>query len=397
MANNPTHPNIFKYYLAHILFGVTLTMPITVLYYLSFGLSFFDIASLESFFLITTIIFEIPTGALADTVGRKYSAAIGMSSVALGLVIISTGSTYAQFAIAQIILGIGAAMRSGADTSLIFDSLKDADLTNQYTKIEGTSFALFSLTSAITAPIGAYLFVFNQRVPFLIEALFMLCIAIIFILMVEPQKNNNPAKNYWATLVRGLKQPLHDSQIRWYFILIFFIASIIGFFSIIIMQPLIIFKGINVMHIGYVFSAGSLVGALAAIYADKIASLATERFSLMLIIFIPAVSLLLMGVNNAFVFIIFLLLYFGARGFGYPMLKKYIQQRLSSDTRTTVLSIENLLDSLAGAISLPLFGFIADRISINYTTVLLGALLLLGGSLLMAIRPADHVFALPEN
>ena len=362
MLNNP-HPNILKYYLVHVLFGVTLIAPITILYYLSFGLSFFAIASLESFFLITTIILEIPTGALADTMGRKYAAAIGMSLVALALVIIGISNTFTQFAIAQIIFGIGAAMRSGADTSLIYDSLKEASLTEKYAKIEGTSFALFSLAAAITAPIGAYLFIYHRRAPFL---------------------------KYWKTLIRGIKVPFHDPVIRWYFILFFFISSTIGFFSIIILQPLILFKGISIMHIGYVFSALSLFGAISAVYADKLDSIIQERLSLFIIIFVPAISLLMMGINNVIIFIIFLLLFKGTRGFSYPILKKYIQQRLSSDTRTTVLSVENLLDSLAGAIALPLFGFIADKMSINYTTVLMGALLLIGGILLMAIRPKDN-------
>ena len=390
MLNNP-HPNILKYYLVHVLFGVTLITPITILYYLSFGLSFFAIASLESFFLITTIILEIPTGALADTMGRKYAAAIGMSLVALALVIIGISNTFTQFAIAQIIFGIGAAMRSGADTSLIYDSLKEANLTEKYAKIEGTSFALFSLAAAITAPIGAYLFIYHHRAPFLIEAFFMLCTALIFILMVEPQQRDTSTdKKYWKTLIRGIKVPFHDPVIRWYFILFFFISSTIGFFSIIILQPLILFKGISIMHIGYVFSALSLFGAISAVYADKLDSIIQERLSLFIIIFVPAISLLMMGINNVIIFIIFLLLFKGTRGFSYPILKKYIQQRLSSDTRTTVLSVENLLDSLAGAIALPLFGFIADKMSINYTTVLMGALLLIGGILLMAIRPKDN-------
>lgn len=387
MPNN-THPNILKYYLVHILFGITLIMPITVLYYLSLGLSFFDIASLESIFLITTIILEIPTGTLADTMGRKYCAAIGISLVALALVIIGTGSTYAQFALAQIVFGIGAAMRSGADTSLVYDSLRELNLTDKYTKIEGTSFALFSGAAAITAPIGAYLFVYNERAPFLVEAFFTLCTALIFLRMTEPLKNKI-TDNYWNTLVGGLRQPLRNPQIRWYLILVFFISSIIGFFSMVIIQPLIILKGIDVLYIGYVFSAFSLVGAVGALYADKLASKIKEHLSFTIIIFVPAISLLMMGINNIVIFIIFLLLYRSARGFGYPILKKYIQQRLSSNTRTTVLSIENFIDSVAGAISLPLFGLLADRISINHTTMLLGALLLVGGIFLLSLKPKD--------
>src|SRR3990167_2774401 len=166
--------NITKYYVAHILSGASFIVPITILYYLSFGLSYFQIATLESVFLLSAFIFEIPTGALADTFGRKYIVALGVLFVAFSTILIGIGGSLFIFLIAQVLFGICAALRSGADTSLMYDSMDAANLSKDYTKVEGTSFALFSLFGAIAAPLGAYIFVLNRRLPFFIDGIMLL-------------------------------------------------------------------------------------------------------------------------------------------------------------------------------------------------------------------------------
>ena len=48
-----------------------------IVYFASLNLSFFQIGVLMAFFHITTIFFEIPTGAVADLYGRKFSILFG--------------------------------------------------------------------------------------------------------------------------------------------------------------------------------------------------------------------------------------------------------------------------------------------------------------------------------
>src|SRR3989338_3904654 len=392
MANNTTHPNILKYYLAHIFQGVSLIAPIIILYYASFGLSFFDIASLQAIFLITTIVLEIPTGAMADIVGRKFSAGLGILLIAIGTIIVGAGSSFVQFALAEIIFGIGAAMRSGADTSLIYDSLQETSSIDKYTKTEGISYSLFCTIGALTAPLGAYLFRSNHRAPFLIEAFILLLAALSFIFMIEPKiiKPTGAKNDYWSTLISGIKQPLRNPLVRWYFIFTIFIAVIISFFGGVLIQPLIVARGINIIYVGYIYSALLLIQAVSAIYADDIASRLKERLSLAAIIIIPSISLIMMGLKNAGVFLVFLLIYSSVKGFEYPVLKNYVQQRLLPAARATALSTQNFFDSLAGAIFLPVLGLIADNISLSYSAPLLGIIMLGGGVLLLILKPKNE-------
>lgn len=381
--------NITKYYVAHIFSGASFVAPITILYYASFGLSYFNIASLESIFLITALVFEIPTGALADTIGRKFSAGLGMLLVAIGMVFVGFGNSFVYFAIAQIIFGVGAALRSGADTSLMYDSLQDAGLTDRYAKTEGTSYAFFSVFGAIAAPIGAYLFVANRRLPFFVDALLLFFAALSYLFMIEFKKAK-PKKikeHYWSTIFSGIKQPFINPSIGWYFIFTIYISIIGGFFISVVSQPLIISHGINVIYIGYIFSAILIIQSLSSIYADNIASRISEQLSLIVIVLATGISLLMMSQHNIGIFFLFLLIFYGSNGFQYPLLKKYVHQHLPSDTRATILSTQNFFDSLAGALILPLLGFITDQISITYSSLLLGVIALSVGLTLLIFKP----------
>ena len=153
-----TSLNILFYYIAHALTGASFIIPITILYYLAFGLNYFEIGLLESIFLLVTLLLEVPTGVLADKIGRKYTASVGFFLVACGTMLIGAGGSFFIFALAQIIFGIGASLRSGADTALIYDSLIEANEAGLYNRIEGRSFALFSIAGVVAAPLGSYFF-----------------------------------------------------------------------------------------------------------------------------------------------------------------------------------------------------------------------------------------------
>lgn len=389
MANSPTRGNVIKYYVAHIVSGASFIVPITILYYLSFGLSYLAIASLESIFLFTALVLEIPTGVIADSVGRKYASSFGVLLVALATLTIGIGSTFFIFALGQIIFGVGAALRSGADTALMYDSLQDAGLAHHYIKIEGRSFALFSLFGALAAPFGAYLFTTNHRLPFFIDSGLLLVAAMAYGLMSESTAqraapNNKEHKgSFFASVKRGLVNP----AIRWYLGLTVVLSVTSGFFSSVLSQPTMLSKGINVSAIGYIFGVMLLLQAAGAVYAEHIATQLRKSLSLVVMYMLPALAFIVMGVSQAGIFLVALLAYTTNKGFQYPLLKGYMQEHLETATRATMLSIQNFFDSLAGIILLPILGFIVDRISPVNGVATVGVVMLGVGFILFVVRP----------
>jgi len=75
--------NIPKYYFYQILSHVNFYFPVIIIFFLSRGLSIFDVTLLQSINSIGSLIMEIPGGVIADYVNRKTSILIGVFILAI--------------------------------------------------------------------------------------------------------------------------------------------------------------------------------------------------------------------------------------------------------------------------------------------------------------------------
>jgi len=387
-----TQTNIKKYYWTGIFLGFSLTIPIAILYYRSFGLSFLEVGSLESIFLATILIFEIPTGSLADRFGRKWVIASGALLLPLGTLITALGSSFPAFALASVVYGIAIALMSGAETALIYDTLREVENEKSYILVSGKSLAFFYAAMAVAAPIGSHLFVMQRRLPFFIDVIFGCCAFVVYLTMKEPLlKGKEDAKQggYLKILKEGFKQAAMNPQIRWFASFGILITLVLTVFNSTFSQPLLTNQGISPAQIGYVFSAIALIQATSAFYAAKIEKKLGEKLALILIFLAPGVAYLAMGIPILLVVIPFFLIYSLVKGFQNPILDGYVQRHISSTIRATVLSIRSFLGSLVGVLLLPLFGYLADQTSIITGVVVLGIVTLIGGFLLLVVKPKN--------
>ncbi len=100
-----------------------LYMPIVVPFYESNGLSMKDIMILQAVYSIAIVVLEVPSGYLADVIGRKKTLIIGAVFGVFGFTTYSLSFGFMGFLVAEIILGIGQSCISGADSAMLYDSL----------------------------------------------------------------------------------------------------------------------------------------------------------------------------------------------------------------------------------------------------------------------------------
>src|SRR3990167_10880494 len=106
---------IYKIYASNFFVGIASAVAvINTLYFLSNGLNQAQIGTLAAIFFICMAVLEIPTGAIADTLGHKTSVFIGLLIQSFASLFLALGSNFDIFILAMIAAGIGYAFQSGA-------------------------------------------------------------------------------------------------------------------------------------------------------------------------------------------------------------------------------------------------------------------------------------------
>ena len=136
--------------------------PFIILLFLERGFSFTQIGLLVAFREILVNIFEIPSGALADTYGRRRCMIISFTSYILSFALFGSVRAYASFFAAMFFFAMGEAFRTGTHKAMIFAWLRHQGLTNEKTRVYGYTRSWSKLGSAFSIIVATIFVVFTQ-------------------------------------------------------------------------------------------------------------------------------------------------------------------------------------------------------------------------------------------
>ncbi|VEN74152.1 conserved membrane hypothetical protein [Candidatus Desulfarcum epimagneticum] len=123
-------PNIRRYIGFKVLFNSRFYYPVFAILFLDFGLSVAQFAILNAVWAATIVAAEVPSGALADVIGRKRLLVFATFTMVVEVGLISFVPTsdpslvFYVFLINRVLSGLAEAAASGADEALAYDSLK---------------------------------------------------------------------------------------------------------------------------------------------------------------------------------------------------------------------------------------------------------------------------------
>ena len=147
----------FKFCLYGFLKNLRFFEPFLLLIFLSKGLSYLEIGTLYAVREISINIMEIPSGLLADTVGRRLTMVFSLLSYILSFFIFYAVSSYALLFFAMIAFAFGDAFRTGTHKAMIFDYLHSKGWDSQRTYYYGHTRAWSQWGSALSALMAAIL------------------------------------------------------------------------------------------------------------------------------------------------------------------------------------------------------------------------------------------------
>ena len=364
--------NVFTIFLNSIFL-----LPIIVPFYRDeLGLTFHDFLIGESVFAAILILFDVPSGYLADRWGRRKTLILGSFVLAVAYLSLALATGFWSALFAQGFIGIGIALVSGTNSALLYDTLLSQGREIEYRKREGFRFALQLYSCAFAAIAGGYLYMIDHHLPLILEVILICMGGITAFFFIEPPrhqpiKEHHPLRDIRDTLI----YVLHGHRE---------IAGIVLLMVIVFSTTKICMWGIQAyaeelkfpeVYNGWIISAVMLCGAVSGHFGHKILPNLRGEQALQGLIVMLVICLLVAGLSMSFVGIVALGLEAFVYGFGMPRAQETINNLVDSSRRATVLSTANLATSLGFIPLSQMVGFVSDQADISTALITYAAVL----------------------
>ncbi len=347
---------------------------INTLFLLDAGLSNTEAFAANAFFTVGQVLFEVPTGVVADTRGRRFSFLLGaftlLASTLLYLLMWQIRAPFIGWAGASILLGLGFTFFSGATEAWLVDALHATKFDGHLESVFGRAQVvggIAMLAGSVGGGVIAQLT--NLGVPYILRA-GMLGVTLVVAwwamhdIGFTPQRGVTPVtavKTVWKGSIDG---GLRNRPVRWLMLAAPFSAGV-GIYAFYAFQPYLLElfgdkTAYSIAGLAAAIVAGAqIVGGLIVPWVRRFFSTRTQAMLISAVL--TVVLLAAVGLTTSFVAAILLLagwcMVFAVAG---PMRQAFMNGLIPTEQRATVLSFDNLMGSAGGVVAQPVLGRVAD-------------------------------------
>ena len=361
---------------------------INTLFLLDAGLTNLEAFAANSFFSIGMVVFEVPTGVIADTLGRRVSYLLGTVTLAVTTVLYYLlwvwHSPFWAWALVSVLLGLGFTFFSGAVEAWLDDALTATGYTGSLEQVFGRGVSIAGVAMLLGSTVGGVVAqATDLGVPFLMRAgvlvlMFVLAALLMRDLGFTPAGRSNPIAATRQVLAASVKYGLGRPAVR-YMMLASAFTTGVGFYVFYALQPYL-------LELWGDEGAYSIAGLAAGIVAGSqiigglVAPWLRRRFrkrttSIIFSISVSAGILVVLGVNRSFwVALGLLVLWALIDAAAGPVRQAYLIDMIPSAERATVLSFDSLIGSSGAAVIQPVLGRSADVWGYPFSLALSGVL-----------------------
>jgi predicted MFS family arabinose efflux permease len=330
------------------------------------GMSLAEIMWLQAIFGAVVVVFEFPTGYVADRVGYRLSLLIGTVFWLLGWIAYALGTTFAAMIVAEVVLGIGFAFTSGADSALLFISLKPERDPTEYRQWEGRVRAAAQTSEAISSGLGGWLYSLTPRLPFWFQVPVALANVTTVTAMLEVRPTGGGDRV--AHLRRALRIVQHAllQHPRLRSAMALSVAlGVSTYVAVWLIQPWMQLRGIPTAWFGVLWAAAHLWLAAISLASARVAEFFGVAKTLFACSLLAAASFFGLSFSESPLAVIFYLGFMTVRGLQGPLLVAALQSDAPPEDRASVLSLNALLFRLVAALVLPPIGAMGDHLGID--------------------------------
>ena len=341
----------------------------------------------------TIFLFEVPTGVVADVYSRRLSIIIGYFLIGAGFVLEGSIPVFWSIVLAQVLWGAGYTFTSGATQAWITDEIGETEANRAFLRANQVRNA----AGLVGIGLGAWIGSWQINLPIQLGGLLLAGLGVFLILFMPetgfkpiPKEERNTWKNLADTFIQGVKTVRGRPEL----VMILGIGLIYGLYSEgydrLWTKHLLENIGLPdkphltaVAWTGMMDAAGSLL-SISLVEAvrrkvDTSSSKGSARALLVITILLMA-GLFGFALAKGFVMAVLAFWLIGmARNLIGPIYTAWVNQRLESRVRATVLSMSSQVDAIGQITSGPVMGLVGSAVSTQ------AALLVSGGILTPAV------------
>ena len=380
-SNRPTAPatptSVQRTYLVLLLgntLAASLIWGINTIFLLDAGLSNTQAFTANAFFTAGMVLFEVPTGVIADTVGRRASYLLGSLTLAastlLYVLLWQIEAPFWQWAVVSLLIGLGFTFFSGAVEAGVVDAIT----ANGYTGTMESVFGRGQIVSGVAMLVGSVAggFIAQQiglGVPFVLRGLILFAMfAVAFRMMHDvgftPHTRGRLLPEMRRIVAASVDHGLRVPAIRWLMLENLFTGGV-AFYAFYALQPYLLElygdpEAYQVAGLAAAIVAGAQI--LGGAVAPRFGRLFRRRTSaLLLSVAAGSASLALIGVVRSFWGVVALIVVWALTfAASFPIRQSYMNALIPSSERATILSFDSLMDSAGGVWAQPVLGRAAD-------------------------------------
>jgi MFS family permease len=373
----PTPRSIQRTYLL-LMLGNTLAASfiwgINTIFLLDAGLTNLEAFAANAFFTAGMVLFEVPTGIVADTIGRRMSYLLGTltltASTLLYVLLWQIGAPFWEWAAVSMFLGLGFTFFSGAVEAWLVDALTATGFTGELETVFGRG-QIVSGTAMLTGSVAGG-FIAQQvslGAPFVLRGIVLMVMFVVaFRLMHDtgftPEKGGRPLAEMRKIASASIEYGWRVPAVKWLMVESLFTGGV-GIYAFYALQPYLL----ELYGDPHAYQIAGLVAAIVAgaqiaggIAAPRIRRIFHRRTSaLIATAALSVMTLGLIGVFQSFWAVIGLIVVWGLLfAASMPIRQTYLNGLIPSRQRATILSFDSMMGSTGGVWAQPVLGRAAD-------------------------------------
>jgi MFS family permease len=347
---------------------------VNTLFLLDAGLTNAEAFAANAFFAVGQVIFEVPTGVVADTRGRRFSFVLGAATLLLSTLLYlwmwQTGAPFIGWALASALLGLGFTFFSGATEAWLVDALTatgyEGDLETVFGRAQVVGGAAM-LTGSVLGGVIAQLT--DLGMPYIVRAALLgvtVAVALAFMRDIgfSPDRSASPVAAVRSVVRGAVDGGLRNRPVRWLMLAAPFVTGV-GFYAFYALQPYLLElygdpNAYSIAGLAAAIVAGAqIAGGWSVRWARRLFERRTD--AMLVLGGIGVAALVLLGVMPFFVVaVVLLVLWALAAAIEEPLRRAFLNGLIPSQQRATVLSFDSLMGSAGGVVIQPALGRVAD-------------------------------------